>query len=115
MRQGPGLVNHVRFLGVLVIIHGGLLLLMGLFFILLGILFSVSVSVVGPAEEAAQLNNIMFRTLPIVYALMGLPAVLAGGLQIGAGVRMFQYRNRVLAIVSLVVGLAGKTTTESRA
>jgi hypothetical protein len=97
------MVNQVQVVSILMIVHGALASLMGLFFAAMGptmyALFSLEKKDPrarhGPADEA------VFTVISVVYVVLGLLILAVGVLNIVAGVRGLKFRGRVLALVAL--------------
>lgn len=103
-----GAVGQLNVFGILMIVHGALLILMGLMD-LVGIAMVPSLGMnLGNDPSMAQsplgeggLTAIMFG----VYGALSLAHIIPAGLQIFAGIRVLKHRSRTLAIVALSAGL----------
>lgn len=107
-KQKRGLVGHVRPIGVLMVVQGGLELLMGLGLLGLGIFLPSAIQEEmaenpGPSGSGTQGAAFLVMML-VVYGGLGLLNSVAGALHIYAGCRLFQFRSRTIGIVSLAGG-----------
>lgn len=104
------MVSQVRIVCILQIIHGVMLSLMGLLLAAMGpVMFAIlrterNHAPVDPEEE------IFMTVMPIVYLVMGLPALIAGVLNIIAGIRALRFRGRTFWMIALIANGAGFTT-----
>ncbi|MBL4845491.1 MAG: hypothetical protein JKY65_08200 [Planctomycetes bacterium] len=107
--QVPGLVGHVRVLSALMMAQGLLDLLAALGLTATGLFMKF-----GMADAMAQNPQLQqggalppgfMQMMTWTYVGMGVVVGLIGMLHVYAGVRSWQYRERNLGIVSLVVGL----------
>ena len=97
-------VRHIRILGILMMIHGGLLAAMGGYYVLFGgfVLDALAdIPVVEGDEVSEWLPELLMGTL----AIMGLTQLGPGVLQGLAGWKLFQYRGLALGWVAALVGL----------
>jgi hypothetical protein len=94
-RHGSGLVGHVPFVAVLLIVQGTLEIVFSLF----GAAFLAFVYLV-PDKDLASM-----RGLGIFMLVLAMPAALCGALRIVAGIFNVRYRRRGLGMVALGLGL----------
>jgi len=100
-------VSQVRIVAVLNGVQGLLEIPMGLMYI--GMAFFIPAMIeAGNANQpgAAPPPKEMLTFMTGLYLVMGIPVLLAGILRIVAAVRNFQFRNRTLGIITLVLGMA---------
>jgi hypothetical protein len=96
-------VAQVHVVAILMIVHGTLVSLMGAFYTMQGPAICVSFwapnsGIFAPSgQRAFDLINILYP----IYAVIGLPVLAVGILNIVAGIRCLRLRGRVLAIVAL--------------
>lgn len=105
--ESPDAVRRLPIFAIVMMAHGGIILLMGLFFTIYAFSLGVSFSSMDPPsgstpEAAALLPGMMTGLLGI----MALVHVGVGLLQLVAGFQVLKYRMRGLAVVALVSGLA---------
>lgn len=98
------MVARVKVVAILMIVHGILVSLMGAFYVKEGLRICVSFwapgsGIFAPSERGAALDLIHF--LWPIYAVIGLPVLAVGILNIVAGIRCLRLRSRILAIVAL--------------
>jgi hypothetical protein len=105
----PGLVGHVRVVGILSIVEGCLEALMSIFYIVLAFVMPMLISSTNAAPQDPEAEKGLI-VVTIIYGSMGVFGLLAGILHIVGGVRMYQFRSRTLGLVSLVAGLAAVFT-----
>jgi hypothetical protein len=101
-RLGRGLVGHVPIVAILLIVQGVLEVLLGLFYGGLALMMLIL------PEEA--LDDMDFRSLSILLAIIAVPAIACGALRIAAGLANWQYRRRTLGLVALAAGLGAMFT-----
>ncbi len=111
------LVGHVRVVAILLLIEAGLELVMGLFLLVMTVVFPMIISGAAAANEgkaeAVLEDELPVNTSPdsalifvtVTYGLLAAAAMVSGGLRIWAGVKNLRYRSRTLGVVSLSVGL----------
>jgi hypothetical protein len=99
-RMDRGMVDHVPIVAALLMVQGALEIV----FAISGFGF-VALAYLGPEKEFAGI-----RGLAILMAIISVPALLAGVLQIIAGVFNLRYRRRGLGIAALATGLLALVT-----
>ncbi len=94
-----GYVRHISIVATLMIIHGVLLLLCacGAFAIIGAFLIDPSI--------AEQSDPLSMSIIKIIYGLVGSLLSLVGLLQLAAGIRNLDFKNRMLGFVALCFGL----------
>lgn len=105
-----GLVGHVRVLGILMAVLGAFELMVGMGLIAMAFIvpdFFVQMAKSQPppgppnAPDPALIGNIMMYA----YGGLGATVLLVGVLRTIAGISVFRFRGRILAVVSLIGGL----------
>jgi hypothetical protein len=116
-QYGPGLVNQVRVYAILSIVQGALELLMGLFYIGVGMIFPQLIALSAKQQQDGGgfngdgMNEEHMATfMLVVYASLGVATMIAGGLHIFAGIRNYNFRSRVLGFIALGGGLLALPT-----
>ena len=110
----PGMVNQIRVVAILMMVQGSLAVLFGLFYVGMGFIFPQFFATMAeadpnfPQDDAAQLKQ-MSTFMLFIYVGMGLPAIIGGALQIIGGVRAYQFRNRIFAIIAVCSGFLACT------
>lgn len=106
--RGGRFVSQVPALGIVMMIHGAMILSLGIFLVVYGAFFAAAAydtpnPLAGPAEVIAQL---------VVSSMVGIGLLqfLPGVLQIVAGWRARTYHSRGFAIAALVAGLLAMIT-----
>jgi len=84
-----GYVRHVRVLGILMLIHGGLLVATGLYYVIFGG-FMLDAFADIPADPNDPASEMLPGMMVGIVSLMGAAQFLPGGLQIIGGWRLFQ-------------------------
>jgi hypothetical protein len=106
-----GLVGHVRIVGILMIVQGVLSLLMGLMLVAMAIFMGVMFSVDPPPGPP---NGPPPETMAIImgctYGVMGLCGLVPGIMHIYSGLRVYQFKSRPFALITLFSGLASTLT-----
>lgn len=92
-----GMVHQVGILGILLIIHGVLLLAVAA--------GAISIAIIAPGVEGAGMDETTKTLVLIVYGGMGGLAVVTAIVQILAGVRLMRFQGRVLGIVAVSMGV----------
>lgn len=90
-----GLIGHMPIVATLLIVQGFLEILLGLLFLGVGAMFQWS----GDKE----LENL--KPMSFIMAAVSVPAILCGGFRILAGYWNLQFRQRMVGMVALGVGL----------
>jgi hypothetical protein len=98
--MNKGLTGHMPALGVLLIVHGSLMLLMGLMIILAGA--AVIVGGLSGGEEVPPLIG-----AGCCYFFMFLCAAVGGGLQIAGGINAYRWKNHGLVKTAIFASIAG--------
>lgn len=93
-----GRLEHVRPLAIALVVHGGLLVLWGLFFVLTAV-----IALVAPPNASQSASDPV--TGSAVLAGLAIGAIVPGALQVGAGIRMYGWHGRTLGLVALVCGM----------
>jgi len=101
--QRPGMVSQVKLFGVLWIMQGGAELLFGSLFLCFCLLLAVGA--IRPTSMPELHREPVQQNLPINMVLTGIGPVLAGGLRVIAGFRVFQFRSRWLGFFSLPMSI----------
>jgi len=105
-----GILSQIRVVAIMLIVHGSMLLLAGIFFLIMaaflpGIITSSQQAQAAPANPNGptpeQLSNLLTGT----YVVMGLAAFLPGLIQLFAGIRNLYPKGRTLGIIALFSGL----------
>ncbi len=96
MTGTTGRAEHVRPLAAALVVHGGLLVLWGLFLAFVGVISIVAPNRSGTSDPA---------TSAAVFAALTFGALVPGALQVAAGVRMLGWHGRTLGLVAIVGGL----------
>ena len=114
-QPNPGYVNHVRVLGILMVIQGIAAALMGLFFVAYAAFlpFLMTQMAQNDPNFRGEKGEAIAKTMPIMAAVMGgfaAVGLIPGILQIIAGVKTYRFRGRKFAIAGLVVGLIPSLT-----
>jgi hypothetical protein len=97
------MVSQVKTVAILMIVHGSLVCLMGLF--LIGVwpamfFFTQQAQTKGgPGPE--EMDQTMFTVMTVVYIVLGSLALTAGILNVIAGIRCLYFRGRTFAVVAL--------------
>lgn len=97
-------VKHIKALGVLLILHGGLLLAMGTYYVFFGG-FMVDALTDIPADPNDPLSELVPNMVVAVLGLMGVAQVLPGVLQLVGGWRLFRYEGTSFAWAGALAGL----------
>ena len=110
-----GLVGQVRVVSILMIVEGVLELLFGSFYLVMGIVMPTFLNVAMKNDPnfrkgAGADPEMMMWVMGAVYLGGGALAAIGGGVRIFAGIRNYQFRNRVLGIVSCILGLGSIMT-----
>lgn len=108
-----GLVNHVPVLGVLTIVQGSMVALVGIFLVAMAVLVPAMMGAGGvfpvgpgmPQRPAPPMPAPAEWIMAGVYGAMGLTAIGLGVLNIVGGIRILQFRGRILGIVAWSCGL----------
>jgi len=87
--DSSGYVRHIRVLGILMLIHGGLLVATGLYYVIFGG-FMLEAFADIPADPGDPASAMLPEMMVGVVALMGAAQFLPGGLQIIGGWRLFK-------------------------
>lgn len=98
---GGGLARHVAVVAILLMVQGGLEILMGGFYVFLGVMTAVYAQQEGVRPGLA---------IGGVYGVMGAASLGSGILHAVAGWRNYFFRTRWLGIVALVAGLGALFT-----
>lgn len=106
-QTGFGWVSQVRIVAILNCVQGGLECAMGLMVMSMAgvISYFVRMEKDNPNGPPGGPPPEMEWIFPIVYLVIGSLVLLAGILRIYAGVQNYRFRDRILGIVSLVLGL----------
>lgn len=97
-----GLVHQVGILGILLIVHGVLLLAVaagGLFIAI------IAPSALATAQDEAFDQQATATLVMMIYGGMGGLALIVGIVQILSGIRLFRFRSRVFGIVAISMGV----------
>jgi hypothetical protein len=105
--QSQGMVRHVPIVGILMIVQGGLEAVMGLMLVAIGgFLPALMEMEAGSGGRQADMPpEELSWVFLLIYGGLGLVTLVAAGLHIFAGIRVYQFRSRVLGIVALAGGL----------
>lgn len=108
----PAMVNQIRVVAILTIVHGVLACAAGLMYVAFGVLmpFLMPTMPEGPPDGGFRPGSAPPAWIYLVYFAMGLPALIGGAVQIFAGWRNYDLRNRTLGIVAVVGGVVASTT-----
>lgn len=106
--RSTAMIHQIRVVAILLIIHGFLAIAMGLFYVAIGLLMPY----IAPASQNpfAQGNQQQFNFMLWIYFAMAGPALIAGGLQIVAGWRVYDLRSRKLGIAAVLSGIVASST-----
>ena len=101
--RGPGMVNQILVISILMIVHGGLAVMMGIYFLVMSFVFPMIASAPpntanGPPPE--MMMWIMFG----LFFVLGLLTTIGAVLQIYAGIRNLGFQSHTLGMVGLVGG-----------
>lgn len=102
------LVRQVPILGIATMVHGGLVLLAGLFMLVYGISLAVSFSSMPepvPIDPDAPRPEMIEGIMTWTMLALGAAHTTVGGLQLFAGFRVRGFRGRIVAIVSFLLGV----------
>lgn len=102
------LVRQVPALGIVTVIHGGLVLLLGLFLLIYGVSLAVSFSSMPePAPIDPNLPSAGVFEGIMTWTMLGLGLLhgLVGALQLVAGFYVRTFRRRALGVVALLLGV----------
>ena len=109
--SGSGMVNQVQIVCILMIVQGSLTTLMGLFYLgyaaFIPVLFRLMEST-DPSAKAPPASLIWI--IAGVILVIGLPVMIAGPLQIWAGIRNLQFRGYRLGMTALIAGSVSALT-----
>ena len=105
------LVQQVRIIAILNAIQGGLEILMGLIQGSMAFVFP-AIMMMDPnlQDDPEAPPDAFFWGLGIAYAIIGLALLIGGGLRILATFRNWNFRGRMLGIVSMGVGMVSMLT-----
>lgn len=106
------MVNQVRVVAILMMVQGGLEVaygvLTGAVYAFMGVMMQQELAN-NPPPDGAPPALFMAGMMGVFVALTG-TVLIVGALRIWAGVRLYQFRSRTFAIVSLVLGLGSGMT-----
>jgi hypothetical protein len=105
-----GILSQIRVVAIMLIVHGSMLLLAGIFFLIMaaflpGIITSSQQVQAAPANQNGPTPEQLSKLLTGTYLVMGLAAFLPGLLQLVAGIRNLYPKGRTLGIIALFSGL----------
>jgi hypothetical protein len=103
-----GLVRQVPALGITMMVHGGLVLLLGIFLLVYGVSLAVSFGSMpepAPIDPSAPGPQMMEGIMTWTMLGLGVVHALVGVLQLVAGFYVRASRGRVLGIVALLLGI----------
>jgi len=105
---GRGMARHIPLLSILMMVHGGVLVLAGLFYAVMAVVMGGVMSQIPQPTNGAQGPPPEFFGFLFggIYGFIGLAQALPGVLQLLAGFRLRTYRSRVFGIVACFSGLA---------
>jgi hypothetical protein len=110
----PGLVSHVRIVAILMIVQGVLELLIGGFYIVMGIIvatvmrdqFASEFVVPADTDAAVPPPEVFIWITCGTYVVMGLTNLIVGSLHGYAGYRNYSFKSRTLGVIALAGGMA---------
>ena len=95
--QRSGLVRQVPTLGILMMVHGGLVAALGLFLAVVGAISGT----VGTASLQYGASSLDPAIAGVLYLVWGVVIALIGGLNIFAGMKIKNYRSKTLGMIAL--------------
>lgn len=98
--MNKGLTGHMPALGVLLIVHGVLMVMMGLM-----ILIAAAAVVIGGISGGEEVPPLIMASC--CYLFMCLCAFVGGGLQIAGGINAYRWRNYGLVKAAIFSSIAG--------
>lgn len=112
---GPGMVNHVRVVAILMMVQGTLALLTGGYYLVIGLVMPSMMEAALEADPNMQGPNgpspeQFTQIMTITIICMGVPALIGGLLQIIAGILSYQFKGRGLTLASLMIGCLACST-----
>ena len=98
--MNKGLTGHMPALGVLLIVHGSLMLMMGVM-----ILIAAAAVVVGGLSSGEEVAPLIGASC--CHVVMMLCAFIGGGLQIAGGINAYRWKNYKLVKAAIFASIAG--------
>jgi hypothetical protein len=96
------MVGQVKVVSILMIIHGVMLILMGLYLTVAGpLLFTI----VKLDDKAPPSDDKVFSVLMVVLVVLGVLVLLVGALNLVAGIRCMRFRGRGLALTAVIANV----------
>jgi len=112
-----GMAKQIKIVAILMMINGGICLLTGLFYVAIGFaapnMFDADQIKQMQAQQPGQqhLDPETLKWMMIgIYGGMGSGGIIAGLLQLPAGLRNLRYRGRTFGIVALILGMIAAST-----